>query len=396
MVQESVRSRRGMVAASHRYAAEAGRDVLAEGGNALEAALAAGAAIVVAYPHMNHLGGDGFWLFREPSGPRPLHRGLRLCRGARHAGALPGGRATRRSRRAARSPRSRCRGWSAAGCFSTRPPALGRPDAAVAAPGARHRARPQGLPGLPLACLALHHRSRRRRSTRPASPRPFSSTASRRRRARRCRRPARRHARAARPRRSRRFLSRRHRPRDRRRPRADRQPGHARGPGALPRALARAASMPAQASGTLYNSPPPTQGLASLLILGIYERLGDAAAGELRSSARHHRGDQARLPHPRPGGDRLRPAQTVDPAPSRPRGAGARGEGDRPRSAPRPGRSRPGKGDTVWLGAADASGLVVSYIQSLFWEFGSGCVLPQDRHRHAEPRASASRSIRRR
>src|SRR3990170_3590715 len=25
--------------------------------------------------------------------PRPLHRGLRLCRGARHAGALPGGRA---------------------------------------------------------------------------------------------------------------------------------------------------------------------------------------------------------------------------------------------------------------------------------------------------------------
>jgi gamma-glutamyltranspeptidase/glutathione hydrolase len=34
------------------------------------------------------------------------------------------------------------------------------------------------------------------------------------------------------------------------------------------------------------------------------------------------------------------------------------------------------KGDTIWLGAADASGLAVSYIQSLFWEFGSGCVLP--------------------
>jgi gamma-glutamyltranspeptidase/glutathione hydrolase len=33
-------------------------------------------------------------------------------------------------------------------------------------------------------------------------------------------------------------------------------------------------------------------------------------------------------------------------------------------------------GDTVWMGAADASGLVVSYIQSLYWEFGSGCVLP--------------------
>ncbi len=33
--------------------------------------------------------------------------------------------------------------------------------------------------------------------------------------------------------------------------------------------------------------------------------------------------------------------------------------------------------DTVWMGAADASGLVVSYIQSLYWEFGSGCVLPR-------------------
>ena len=35
-----------------------------------------------------------------------------------------------------------------------------------------------------------------------------------------------------------------------------------------------------------------------------------------------------------------------------------------------------GAGDTIWMGAADSSGLVVSYIQSLYWEFGSGCVLP--------------------
>src|SRR5262245_65884954 len=33
--------------------------------------------------------------------------------------------------------------------------------------------------------------------------------------------------------------------------------------------------------------------------------------------------------------------------------------------------------DTVWMGAADTSVLVVSYIQSLYWEFGSGCVLPK-------------------
>src|SRR5262249_27005956 len=35
-----------------------------------------------------------------------------------------------------------------------------------------------------------------------------------------------------------------------------------------------------------------------------------------------------------------------------------------------------GEGDTVWMGAADASGLVVSYIQSLYGEFGAGVVLP--------------------
>ena len=57
-----------MVAAPHLAAAEAGRDVLKEGGNALEAAVATAAAIVVAYPHMNHIGGDGFWVVREPSG----------------------------------------------------------------------------------------------------------------------------------------------------------------------------------------------------------------------------------------------------------------------------------------------------------------------------------------
>src|SRR5271167_4726139 len=60
--------RRGVVAAPHHAAAEAGRAILAEGGNALEAMVAMAAAIAVVYPHMNHLGGDGFWLVREPAG----------------------------------------------------------------------------------------------------------------------------------------------------------------------------------------------------------------------------------------------------------------------------------------------------------------------------------------
>src|SRR3546814_2393377 len=33
-------------------------------------------------------------------------------------------------------------------------------------------------------------------------------------------------------------------------------------------------------------------------------------------------------------------------------------------------------GDTVWLGAIDNAGHAVSCIQSLYWEFGSGVVLP--------------------
>ena len=60
--------RRGVVAAPHAAAVEAGRLVLAEGGNALEAMVAMAATIAAVYPHMNHLGGDGFWLVREPNG----------------------------------------------------------------------------------------------------------------------------------------------------------------------------------------------------------------------------------------------------------------------------------------------------------------------------------------
>src|SRR5438046_772157 len=60
--------RYGVVCAPHFATVEAGRSILAEGGNALEAMLAMAASIAAIYPHMNHLGGDGFWLIREPSG----------------------------------------------------------------------------------------------------------------------------------------------------------------------------------------------------------------------------------------------------------------------------------------------------------------------------------------
>src|ERR1700691_5233540 len=63
----TIGNRRGVAAAPHHAAAEAGRAILAEGGNAMEAMIAMAATIVAVYPHMNHIGGDGFWLVRERS-----------------------------------------------------------------------------------------------------------------------------------------------------------------------------------------------------------------------------------------------------------------------------------------------------------------------------------------
>ena len=39
--------------------------------------------------------------------------------------------------------------------------------------------------------------------------------------------------------------------------------------------------------------------------------------------------------------------------------------------------TQPSKGDTVWLGAIDSEGRAVSFIQSIYWEFGSGTVLEE-------------------
>lgn len=57
--------------APHYRASEVGLDILKQGGSAIEAMVAAAAAISVVYPHMNGLGGDGFWLIYEP-GKEPI------------------------------------------------------------------------------------------------------------------------------------------------------------------------------------------------------------------------------------------------------------------------------------------------------------------------------------
>lgn len=60
---------RGLIAAPHHLAAQSGLAILREGGNAIEAMIAAAATIAVTFPHMNSLGGDGFWLIHEPGRP---------------------------------------------------------------------------------------------------------------------------------------------------------------------------------------------------------------------------------------------------------------------------------------------------------------------------------------
>ena len=62
MIRPTTMARDGMVVTPHYLASQAGLYILQQGGNAVEAALAASAAVAVVYPHANSIGGDNFWL----------------------------------------------------------------------------------------------------------------------------------------------------------------------------------------------------------------------------------------------------------------------------------------------------------------------------------------------
>jgi len=366
--------RRGVVCAPHAAAVEDGRAILAEGGNAIEAMLAMAASIAAVYPHMNHIGGDGFWLIREPRG------NVRALMGAGRAGA----KATPRLYRDAGHDEIPARGPLAA---LTVPGAIaGWMLAADAAKAFRGR--------LPLDLLlggAIKHardgytvtRSQARLSVEKLDELkdvPGFTKA---------------------------FLV------DGKPPEAGvklTQSAFAATLDHLANAglddfyrgdvgrelaadLERIGSPVTRAdleqyrgwvdaplgvsiqAGTLYNAPPPTQGLASLIILALFERLRVTEAesfnhihGLVESTKRAFRvrdrvvTDPDRLAGPL---DRYLSPAFLDAEAARI---------DRKKAARWP--APPGDGDTIWMGAADSSGLVVSYIQSLYWEFGSGCVLP--------------------
>jgi gamma-glutamyltranspeptidase/glutathione hydrolase len=62
------RATNAMVATPHTLASGTGLDILRAGGSAVDAAIGINAALAVAYPHMAGVGGDGFWLLAPPDG----------------------------------------------------------------------------------------------------------------------------------------------------------------------------------------------------------------------------------------------------------------------------------------------------------------------------------------
>ncbi len=365
--------RRGVVCAPHSAAADTGRAVLAEGGNALEAMVAMAASIAVVYPHMNGIGGDGFWVVREPSGrvralmaagragehARPeLYRDydaipsrgplaaltvpgaiagwmLALEMAKAQGGALPLdvllGHAIRQAGEGTPTARSLADLTAAVAGELKLVPGFAQAFLVDGkAPAAGHLLRQDALATtleqLAHAGLADFYRGDVSREVAADLDRVGSPVT-----------------------------------------RADLERTKA--------TLAEPLSVMIEA-GTLYNTPPPTQGLASLMILALFDRLGvkeaesfehvhgliEAAKRALRVRDRAIT-DPDRLQHPP---ERFLADAFLDAEAA----AINRGKAGSVSASQ-------GQGDTIWMGAADASGLVVSYIQSLYWEFGSGVVLPR-------------------
>ena len=370
------RGTRGMAVAPHALAAQSALAVLREGGNALEAMVAAAATIAVVYPHMNSLGGDSFWLVHVP-GREP--RGIDACGAAAQAASIDWyaqrgvqGSIPFRGGVAANTVAGTISGWQLA--FEASRELGGR---------------------LPLARLledAIHYAEHGI----PVTASQNTATAAK--RAELVPQPGFAHAflpGGGVPATGSRFVQSRIAATLRRLGTAGLGDFYR---GELARAnaadLAAAGSPLALADlenhraqwrkplvldhslGGAYNMPPPTQGLVSLLILGMLDRLEIGKLAPLGADYVHlaveavkqafairdrHITDPGYMtvdPQGFLAPDRIRGlADRIDPAHAAPWGAG---------KAP---------SDTIWMGVIDGEGRAVSFIQSLYHEFGSGVVL---------------------
>ncbi len=368
---------RAVAVAPHAAAAAAAARVLKEDGDAIEAMVAAAAVIAVVYPHMTGLGGDGFWLIHEP-GRRP--RGIDASGGAGALATPDLYRARGHTVMPARGPLAAntvagtVAGWELALSLRQESKAalsLGRllEDAIAYADQGFGISRSQAASlGGHAAELALQP-GFREHFLAPGATVPAIGTVLRQPAlAETLRRLARRGLR-------------------------DFYEGEV---GALIAADLAAVGSPvtgadlaafrarvmrplqmAHSLGTLYNLPPPTQGVLSLLMLGILDRAGLQRLPREGADMIHWAVEAAKrafVLRDRHKGRFLDAGEGVADwlIPSRLTAEAARI--DPGRAAPW--RATQGPADTVWLGVIDRRGRAVSFIQSLYHEFGSGVVLP--------------------
>jgi len=128
---------------------------------------------------------------------------------------------------------------------------------------------------------------------------------------------------------------------------------------------------------TLFNTPAPTQGMASLLILALFDRWQadncdsfDHVHGIVEATKQAFAFRDRHIEDP--SAMSIDCQAVLDDADSL---DAMRRDMNPDRAAPW--GHPPSNGDTVWFGAVDGRGQMVSAIQSLYFEFGSGVVLPQ-------------------
>ena len=129
---------------------------------------------------------------------------------------------------------------------------------------------------------------------------------------------------------------------------------------------------------TLHEIPPNGQGIAALIALGILDKFDIASLPVDGSASQHLQIEAMKLAFAdvykyvaEPRSMRLTPAQMLDDA-----YLTSRAKLIDPRRAQDFGPGHGPQGGTIYLSTADASGMMVSFIQSNYMGFGSGIVVP--------------------